>query len=81
MRRLRDHGLVVRPHKCTFACDEMEFLGVVVGKGGARPDDSKIKVGARVANTRERSITSEPFLGSQISTGGLYQSLLLWPDQ
>ena len=44
MRRLRDHGLVVRPHKCTFACDEMEFLGVVVGKGGARPDNTKIQL-------------------------------------
>lgn len=44
MSRLKQHQLMVRPHKCEFACEEMEFLGVIVGKDGARPDQSKIRL-------------------------------------
>jgi hypothetical protein len=34
----------VKPEKCTFKQEEMEYLGVIVGKGKTRMDPKKLMV-------------------------------------
>lgn len=35
--------LKLRPEKCTFATDEVNYLGYVITKKGIRPDGDKVK--------------------------------------
>jgi len=42
-RTLRDHQLYVKKEKCSFAQEEVPFLGHIVGKGKLHIDPAKIK--------------------------------------
>jgi len=42
-RTLRDNQLYVKKEKCSFAQEEVAFLGHIVGKGKLRMDPAKIK--------------------------------------
>ena len=41
---LRDAGLTLNLKKCKFGLDEVEYLGITIGKDGISPDKRKIKV-------------------------------------
>ena len=62
MERLRENGLCLKPEKCSFEEDSVEYLGVVVGGGEVKTEPSKA---ATVANwkipTCKRELQS--FLG------------------
>ena len=40
--RIRDFGLKMRPHKCTFFSRDVDYLGHHISEAGIRPDDSHI---------------------------------------
>ena len=40
---LRNAGLQLKPSKCCFTYNEVQYLGHVVSKAGIRPDNDKIK--------------------------------------
>src|SRR2546430_6718563 len=40
--RIREVNLRLKAEKCTFAADELQFLGHVVGKEGVKPDPEKV---------------------------------------
>src|SRR6185503_8193128 len=42
LEKCKKYGLKLKKEKCQFACEELEFLGHVVGKTGLAPDDRKI---------------------------------------
>jgi hypothetical protein len=42
LEKCKKYGLKLKKEKCKFACEELEFLGHVVGKKGLAPDDRKI---------------------------------------
>lgn len=44
LRRLKENNLYVSPKKCSFFQDEVEFLGLMVGKNGIRVDPAKTEV-------------------------------------
>src|SRR3984957_7645744 len=39
---LHDNDLFLKPEKCIFHADEVEYLGMIVGKGQIRMDPAKI---------------------------------------
>jgi hypothetical protein len=41
---LRKHKFYARLHKCKFLCEELEYLGHIVGHGGIKPDPRKVKI-------------------------------------
>ena len=41
-RRLSDHGLKLKPSKCTLFHSEVKYLGHVIGKDGIKTDPEKI---------------------------------------
>jgi hypothetical protein len=43
LRRLKAFNLELKPEKCEFHKEEVEFLGHIVGKDGVRISESKIK--------------------------------------
>jgi hypothetical protein len=43
LRRLRQHGLYVRPDKCHFSSDTVEYLGFILSKDGLKMDPSKVQ--------------------------------------
>jgi hypothetical protein len=43
LRRLKDYNLELKPKKCKFHREEVEFLGHIVGKNGVRISETKIK--------------------------------------
>ena len=43
LRCLEEHDLFVKPEKCTFSVQEVEFLGMIVSREGIKMDDSKVK--------------------------------------
>src|SRR6202041_941961 len=42
LRILRDNDLFLKPERCIFHADEVEYLGMIVGKGQIRMDPAKI---------------------------------------
>ena len=44
LRRLRKHGLYANNKKCEFHSDSVEYLGHIIGPGGIRMDEEKVKV-------------------------------------
>ena len=43
LERLRQQKLYAKRSKCTFAQDEIEYVGFIVGRGGIRPHPDKLK--------------------------------------
>ena len=43
LRLLRDNGLVVRPDKCVFGVEKVNFLGHEISSGGVTPLESRIE--------------------------------------
>ena len=43
LKHLEEHDLFVKPEKCTFSVQEVEFLGMIVSREGIKMDDSKVK--------------------------------------
>ncbi|CAG8608430.1 3066_t:CDS:2, partial [Paraglomus occultum] len=43
LEKAKKYGLKLKREKCKFACEELEFLGHVIGKEGLAPDDRKIE--------------------------------------
>lgn len=41
--RLRNHGLILHPQKCSLAKPEMEFLGHMLSSQGVKPTQSKVE--------------------------------------
>ena len=42
LQRLHQHGLIIRPEKCIFGADKLDFLGYRVTKNGISPLPSKV---------------------------------------
>ena len=40
---LEENNLFIKPEKCTFHAKEVEFLGMVLGKGGVHMGNFKVK--------------------------------------
>ncbi|CAD6189835.1 unnamed protein product [Caenorhabditis auriculariae] len=40
---IKDFGLKIRLKKCKFACSSVEFLGLVVGRDGVKPNPKKVE--------------------------------------
>src|SRR5436853_3639985 len=43
LEKCKKYGLKLKREKCKFACEELEFLGHVIGKDGLAPDDRKVQ--------------------------------------
>ena len=43
LTRLRDHDLFLKPEKCVFEADKVEYLGVIISEGKTEMDPAKIK--------------------------------------
>ena len=43
LKRLREHGLYAKLEKCTFECNQEEFLGYVISSKGISMDPAKVK--------------------------------------
>ena len=43
LRRLQEHDLYLRPEKCEFEREEVEYLGLVIRQGEVRMDPAKVK--------------------------------------
>ena len=43
LRKLRDNNLFLKPEKCHFHKQEVEYLGIIVGKGEVKMDPIKVK--------------------------------------
>jgi hypothetical protein len=43
LKKLQDNNLFLRPEKCHFHKEEVEYLGVIVGKGQVKMDPIKVQ--------------------------------------
>jgi hypothetical protein len=43
LKRLQDNNIFLKPEKCIFEKNEMEYLGVIVSKDGVHMDLKKIE--------------------------------------
>ena len=43
LNKLEKHDLYLKPEKCAFEKDEIDYLGVIIGKGIVKMDPSKLK--------------------------------------
>jgi hypothetical protein len=43
LQKLKDNDLFLKPEKCQFHREEVEYLGVIVGKGQVKLDPVKVK--------------------------------------
>jgi Reverse transcriptase (RNA-dependent DNA polymerase) len=43
LQKLQDHNLYLKPKKCSFSQQEVEYLGVIIGGGKVRMDPVKVK--------------------------------------
>jgi hypothetical protein len=43
LSKLREHDLFLKPEKCHFHKQEVEYLGVIVGKGHVKMDPVKVQ--------------------------------------
>jgi len=41
---LEENDLFLKPEKCIFSVDEVEFWGLIIGKGGVKMDQGKTAV-------------------------------------
>jgi len=51
-QRLRDANLKIKMKKCSFALQELHYLGHVVGGDGIKPDPNKLKVMKDLSNPK-----------------------------
>ena len=66
LRQLRLHGLYVRPDKCFFAVDSVNYLGFILSRDGLKMDPGKVQAITDWPEPRKvKDIQS--FLGLQIS--------------
>lgn len=62
LTRLRKYNFILKPSKCIFAVEEVDFLGYKLSRGTIRPQDSKIKsVQEAIAPKTKRDLRS--FIG------------------
>jgi hypothetical protein len=59
---LEANDLYVKPEKCTFEQEEMEYLGVIIGKGKLRMDPKKLMAVANYAKP-QNTTDVQAFLG------------------
>ena len=43
-KRLRQHNLTIKPSKCHFAAQQVDYLGHVISKQGTKPNPNKMAV-------------------------------------
>ena len=43
LKRLQEHGLYAKLEKCSFGCNQVEFLGYVISSEGISMDPAKVK--------------------------------------
>ena len=43
IRKLEENNLYVKPEKCKWKVKEVEFLGVVIGPGGIKMEEKKVR--------------------------------------
>jgi Reverse transcriptase (RNA-dependent DNA polymerase) len=43
LQKLRNHDLYLKPEKCSFSQQEVEYLGVIIGGGKVHMDPVKVK--------------------------------------
>ena len=43
LKRLREHGLYANLEKCSFDCNQVEFLGYVISSEGISMDPTKVQ--------------------------------------
>ena len=43
LKRLREHGLYAKLEKCSFGCNQVEFLGYIISSEGISMDLAKVK--------------------------------------
>ena len=44
LQRLKEHELYVSPKKCEFFKDEIDFLGLLIGKNGIKVNPKKVEI-------------------------------------
>jgi len=54
-RRLRANGLYIKPRKCHFRTKQMEFLGYVIDKNGARPNSQTVEAVAKFPTPTDKT--------------------------
>lgn len=52
LRRLQEHDLYLRPEKCEFEREEVEYLGMIIHHGEVRMDPAKVKAVAEWPDPR-----------------------------
>ena len=68
--KLEEHDLFLKPEKCTFEVPEIEYLGLVIGRGSVRMD--RVKVQGVDGWERPKNLKElRGWMGFIISTGGL----------
>jgi hypothetical protein len=73
LQKLRDNDLFLKPEKCHFHKKEVEYLGVIVGKGQVKMDPIKVK-----GITDWPTPTNLPELRSFLGFGNYYKDFI--PD-
>ncbi|MFG1588215.1 reverse transcriptase family protein [Staphylococcus aureus] len=61
-RRISDYGFRVRKDKCSFAKNEIRFLGHIINREGRKPDPSKVEVIVNMPVPKDRK-QLKSFLG------------------
>src|SRR5437879_2357249 len=62
LKRLKNHGLFIKPKKYTFAAPEIKLLRHIIGRKGLKPDLSKVKAVTKFLDLTNRS-ELKAFLG------------------
>ncbi|GFW47134.1 retrovirus-related Pol polyprotein from transposon 297 [Trichonephila clavipes] len=62
LRLLHDAGLTLNKDKCTFGCEELKYLGLIINKGGIKTDETKVQAIVEMKPPRNSKEVSK-FLG------------------
>ena len=54
LTRLSDANLTLKLKKCMFAAEECTYLGHRIGRGGVKPDESKIQAVANIPQPKTK---------------------------